>query len=332
MTNRYNKYRKFVKNNNPKSGKEIFRRLFFFIFGIAMSGSACLLVNSVQAGMENYMYAQIAAPIEQIEPIEIAKEEKPALELEAKAAYALRVGAAGREKIIYRKNEEEIYPIASLTKLMTATVILEDTADYDLDRPITISETAAAQYDVPVFGNLLPGQVYTGRDLMKLMLFYSSNDAAYALAEVIGVPQFTDKMNSKAQNLGLVGTEFYNPHGLDREDGLANHATAFDLVVLAKYIIGNHPEIFDYSSQSGTYLTENGIFDLKFWEGNSLVGGKTGFTEKAGGCMVVVFNDESGRKYIDVILGAATPETRVEQMQKLINYTNNFAQSLAQKK
>ena len=330
MVNRFHKY-KLPKKNDPKSAHEIFRRLFFFVFGIAMSGSMCLAVNDSQLGLENYLYAKISEPTENIILAKAVKEENPGLDLEAKAAYSLRIGTGGREKIIYRRNEDEVYPIASLTKLMAATVIFENPDYYDFDRQVTVSDEAAAQYDVPVFGNLNAGETYTVSQLLNLMLFYSSNDAAYALAEVMGTNQFVAAMNSKAADLGLVGAEFYNPHGLDLENGSTNHASAADLMILAKYILNNHPQIFDYSIKPGPYMTENGIFSLNFWDGNSLIGGKTGFTEKAGGCMVVVFKDDAGRRYINVILGASTPESRVNQMQKLINYANNSAQTLAQK-
>jgi len=331
MVNRFHKY-KLPKKNDPRGGREIFRRLFFFVFGITMSGAMCLTVNGAQFGLENYMYAQIVEPTEEIKFVEVAKVAEPELDLEAKAAYSLRIGVTGREKVIYRENEESIYPIASLTKLMTATVVFEHPDYYAFDRQVVISDMAAAQYDVPVFGNLMAGESYTVGQLLNLMLFYSSNDAAWALAEVMGIDQFTAEMNSKGQELGFIGAEFYNPHGLDLENGSTNHASASDLMVLVKYIIESHPEIMDYSIKPGPYMTENGIFDLNFWDGNSLVGGKTGFTEKAGGCMMVVFKDGAGRKYINVMLGATTPESRVEQMQKLINFANNSGQSLAQGK
>jgi len=215
---------------------------------------------------------------------------------------------------------------------MTATVILEHPEIYDLNRPVIVSETAASQYDVPVYGNLNAGESSTVSDLLRSMLFYSSNDAAWALSEVMGEKEFTAAMNAKSKELNLVHTEFYNPNGLDCDDGMANHSSASDLILLAKYIIQNHPQILDYSAQPGPYLTENGILNLKFWDGNALVGGKTGFTEKAGGCMAVVFKDVNNRKYINVILGAVSPESRVAQMQKLINYANNSGHSLAQTK
>lgn len=331
MATRFRKYRQ-IKSNDPKRASAVAKRLFFFVFGISLSASLCLTVDNAQLGLENYLYAQIAKPAEQTTRITIPAENEPHLDLEAKAAYSLRIGIAGREKIIYRENENESYPIASLTKLMTATIVLENPGVYGLNRSVVISPEAAAQYDVPVYGNLFAGESYTVDELLHLMLLYSSNDAAWALSEVMGQSEFTAAMNLKGKELGFNRFKFYNSSGLDCEDGMTNYASAADLMTLTKYILENHPEIFNYSIKPGPYMTENGIFNLKLWDGNMLVGGKTGFTEKAGGCMVVVFRDGDGRKFINVVLGAVNPETRVEQMQKMINFTNNSGNTLARTK
>jgi D-alanyl-D-alanine carboxypeptidase len=130
-------------------------------------------------------------------------------------------------------------------------------------------------------------------------------------------------MNQKAKDLNLDDTGFYNSSGLDIVGGQANYSTAADLAVLVKYMLENHQEIFAMTMQPGPCLTENGIFSFKLWDGQKLVGGKTGYTEKAGGCMIAVFKNESGRRYINILLGAASAEARVEQMQKMVNYANN---------
>lgn len=331
MVNRFHKYRQ-IRSNDPKRPAAVGKRLFFFVFSISLSASLCLMVDNAQLGLENYLCAQITKPAEQTTRITIPAGTEPPLDLEAKAAYSLRVGVTGREKILYRDNENESYPIASLTKLMTAAIVLENPKIYGLDHSIIISPEASGQYDVPVYGNLFTGESYTVDELLHLMLLYSSNDAAWALSEAMGQAEFVTAMNLKGKELGFARFEFYNSSGLDREDGLTNYASAADLMVLAKYILKNHPEIFDYSIKPGPYMTENGISSLKLWDGNLLVGGKTGFTERAGGCMVVVFRDGGGRQFINIVLGAVSPETRVEQMQKMINFTNNSGNTLARTK
>lgn len=299
------------------------RGFFAFAAAVALIIFAGWAFSDGRIFFENYLYAQIYYPVEEIK---ILAEEKPLpapeLELDAKAALCFRSDDSS-EKIIFERNIAEKLPIASLTKLMTAVVILENPVFYKMDLPAVISFDAARQPDVPVFGNLLVGQTYTVAQLLNLMLYYSSNDAAYALAEIIGKEEFVAAMNFKAEEIGLKNSQFYNSSGLDIDNGPANSASVDDLLVLTKYIIKRHPEILSFSIKPGPYLTENGIFNLKFWDGHKLIGGKTGFTERAGGCMMVVFENQDRQRYINVVLGSSSPETRVVQMQKLINYANN---------
>ncbi|UMX47438.1 MAG: serine hydrolase [Candidatus Nealsonbacteria bacterium DGGOD1a] len=311
------------RKDNRGSVSEVAERLLIFIVAGLAGGLACAAINDGQSSLENYLYAQASAPIGQMDFFMPEKKAAPNLYLDAKASVSLRIGATGREKTIFKKNADEVLPIASLTKLMTAAVVFENPNPYVLDRQIMVSEAAAAQNDVPVFGNLQARETYTVRRLLNLMLFYSSNDAAYALSEVMGNDEFIAAMNKKAQSLGLEDTVFYNSNGLDMDDGNTNHSSAADLIILVKYILENHREIFYFTIRSDMYLTENGIFNIKLWDGQSLIGGKTGYTEKAGGCMVLIVENQKNQRYINILLGSTSPETRVAEMQKLINFANN---------
>lgn len=299
------------------------KRLLIFLFAAVCGGFLCYAADNAQLEMENYLYAQISQPIRDIVIVQREKSSQD-LELAAKAALSYRIGATGREKAIFEKNTGTSVPIASLTKLMTATVVLENPQIYDLNNPVVISQTAANQEDVPVFGNLMWGEIYTVKDLLGLMLFYSSNDAAYALAQVAGTDAFVAAMNKKAALIGLDKSVFFNTTGLDIDDGRKNQSSAEDLLALAKHILEFHPEIFSMTTIPGPYRTENGIFDFHLWDGQKLVGGKTGYTEEAGGCMIAIFDDENGRRYINILLGALSAQTRVDEMQKLINFANNY--------
>ena len=245
----------------------------------------------------------------------------PKPDLEVRSALSVRINFAGKKRIVFSKDPEAKLAIASITKLTTALVVLEDPQDYPLDRRVTVSQKAASQDNVPIFGNLKTGEVYTVKDLLNMMMYYSSNSAAYALSEVIGADRFIGLMNSRAEKLGLAQTEFYNPNGLDN-GSIVNTSSTEDLVSLAQYIIKNQPGIFVFSTTPGPYANENGIFSVNLWNGQVLVGGKTGFTDAAGGCMLLVFRDEKNDYYFNVILGAATSQDRVNQMQKLVNYDN----------
>ncbi len=311
------------RNYNASAPGSVGKKILCFIGAGIFSGMLFAAINDGQLKLEDYLYAQISEPMNNVVYATSLPKNQSEINLAAKSALSLRIAANGREHLIYQKKSDEQMPIASLTKLMTATVILESPAVYDFDKQIVVSQIAARQDDVPSFGNLKAGEVYSVRQLLGLMLHYSSNDAAWALSESMGETEFVAAMNRKAADLGLDKTVFYNPHGLDLDNGSTNLSSADNMLLLVRYILKNHPEIFSLSIQSGPYVTENGIFNLKLWDGQNLVGGKTGYTEKAGGCMIIVFDGKNQRRYINILLAAESSETRVVEMQKLINYTNN---------
>jgi len=298
------------------------RRWFGFAVALIFGGGICWAIDCGQIKLENYLYAQISAPIKEI--VIVSPSPKPTMELEAKAALCFRASAAGKEKVIFEKNADEALPVASLTKLMTAKVVLENPQIYDPSRIVFVSVAAAGQPDAPVSGNLFFGETRTVKELLDLMLFYSSNDAAWALAELMGESQFVNAMNRAAAEIGLSDTEFFNATGLDLDDGRFNRSTARDLLALSRNILEFHPEIFTITKTPGFYRTQNGIFDFALWEGQTLVGGKTGYTQKAGGCMIAVFDDADEWRHIGVLLGSANAESRVAEMQKIVNFSNNY--------
>jgi len=307
-------------------------------------------LNFFQENLEKFFYAQIGQPFEEMVFVKIPERvQRPPLELDVKSAISLKISKTGRERIVFQKNPEEILPIASLTKLMTAVIVLdynpptthptgsEVPQNYYLENTwITISPEAANQKDVPVYGNLKAGERFNLKQLLDLALIYSSNDSAFALSEVIGVENFVEKMNQTARELKLENTNFVNPTGLDPENlyyhlpnrEYFNYSTAKDLVKLAQYILFNHPLIFEISLERGPYLVRNGLFDLSLpaphqglGGGFKLIGGKTGYTDEAGGCFLIVFQDEKESFFFNLILGTKR-ENRVGEMQKLIDWLN----------
>jgi len=290
-------------------------------------------VNIFQENLENYFYAQISQPLEGIVFAKIPPP-KPKLDLQAKAAISVKPNESGAEKILFNKNINQPLPIASLTKLMTAVIVLEN---YDLDAThpppytlITISKAAANQENVPNYGNLdkYLGEKFNVEQLLDLMLVYSSNDAAWALSEVIETKNFVEKMNQKAEELGLGNTHFVNPTGLDPENfyyhppnqSYFNYSTAQDLLKLAQYISKNHPLIFEITLKKGPYPIENGMGDLILPENQTGIGWKTGYTDEAGGCALLVLGKENGNVLFNIILGTESQEARIREMQKLIDY------------
>jgi len=273
--------------------------------------------------VENFFYAQISQPLESIEPINIPlKQEKEQLELKVESAISIRISKTGREKTLLTDNPKRAMPIASLTKLMTALIVLENTS---LSEVVTVSQAAASKNDVPIHGNLKGGEPLSVEQLLDLMLIYSSNDAAFALSEIIGEEEFIEKMNEKTKFLGLKDTYFTNSTGLDPKDPeeIPNYSTVRDLYTLSKYIIENYPLIFDISLKKGPYPTSNGVSNLFLPYNQKLIGGKTGYTKKAGGCMLAVFENEEENYFINIILGTNSSIDRIQEMQKIINWINS---------
>jgi D-alanyl-D-alanine carboxypeptidase (penicillin-binding protein 5/6) len=298
------------------------KNLVKFFIGIFFGGFLTYFINFSQIKLENFLTAQITKPLEEINFVKIEKTKKPPLELDVKAALSIRLNPQKKikERVLFSKNENEILPIASLTKLMTGIVVIEDQENYSLEKEIKISKEAASQEDVPD-GNLRAGQKKTIEELLNLMLLFSSNDAAYALAEKIRIENFVNKMNEKAKEIGLENTHFSNPTGLDPENlkwslenkDYFNYSTAKDLILLGKYILENYPLIFEFSNQKNK---------IQLLENQHLVGMKTGYTDEARGCIFLIFSNDNGDYFLNVILGAKSKEERFFQMQKLVDWIN----------
>lgn len=287
-------------------------------------------VNIFQGNLENYFYAQISQPFEEIVFVKIPpKPQKPELDLQVKAAISVKLDESGTEKILFNKNINQPLPIASLTKLMTAFVVLEN---YDLSKEIEITKEAVSQEGD--FGKLAIGRIYPVGYLLYPLLMESSNDAAFALAndyeEGMNRDKFVELMNLTSQKMNLENTRFFNSTGLDPEEDnfttQLNYSTANDLVKLTKELL-KKPLIWEILSIPiynlyGPELknTNELLFDESPDKLTKIIGGKTGYTEKAGGCLLLVLEDKRGSKFINVILGAQSVEARITEMQKLINY------------
>jgi serine-type D-Ala-D-Ala carboxypeptidase (penicillin-binding protein 5/6) len=249
--------------------------------------------------------------------LDIKSKRKEPPTLDVKSTISLRVFNPSKKiKVLYQKNPDEKLPIASLTKLFAAVIVLENQKDYPLDKKISISKEAASQENVPLAGNYLPGKILKVENLLNDMIVFSSNDAAFALAEQMGVENFVLKMQEKARELSLLNTKFSNPTGLDPAAlkfststlSYFNYSTSRDLALFSYYIVENFPFIFEIS------LSNQNVKKIKT-EDKMVIGGKTGFTDEAKRCMVLLLKDNLGY-IINVILGASS----LEEMQKLVDW------------
>lgn len=239
----------------------------------------------------------------------------PVLEVKAVALFDVRSGRS-----LYSKNPNQRLPIASITKLMSAVVILDNLNLNDIF-------TVPAE-DINVDGkgaDFYKNEQLRGTDLFKIMLIKSSNDAALAFAtaaQKAGI-DFVAKMNEKAQAIGMTNTKFADPAGLNDQDAFS---TASDLVKLVRYVAR-----YDLISQtlmtgSATVTSIDGKAVHNLVNTNQLLGqipgvvmGKTGYTDNALGTMVLEVGINNGRDtIISVILGA---KDRFTETEKLIQWS-----------
>ena len=184
-------------------------------------------------------------------------------------------------------NPEQQWPIASITKLMTATVALENFSENEL---ILASANAVATEGGA--GNLIVGEKYSLTDILGHLLKVSSNDAAVALAEHHGGENFLTAMNLKASELQMRSTRFFDPSGLSP----LNQSTLENLEKLISYIYNRHPKIFSITSEK-----EGNIHPFSNQE--NFIGGKTGFIDEANGNLISLFNYQ-GRPLLIIVLGS----------------------------
>lgn len=219
-------------------------------------------------------------------------------------------------EILYQKKIEDVLPIASLTKLMTGLVVLEE---MNLDQIVTVSKEAVGSYGN--MGSLAINEKISIKNLLYALLMESSNDAAVALAENFKETSLVDLMNKKAEELELENTHFVEPTGYNP----ANLSTALDLSKLVKYSL-NQPIIWQiFKTVSIDLSSADGIINHHFTNTNQLlnnwptiIGGKTGYTDEAQGCMILVIEQDLNSEYlIIIVLGA---QERFLETEKLINW------------
>lgn len=234
-------------------------------------------------------------------------------------------------EIIYEKNmDKELVP-ASITKIMTLTLIFEaiDSGKISLNDEVTVSEYAASMGGSQVY--LEPNEVQTVQDMIKCISIASANDAAVAMAEKIAGSEtaFVKMMNKKAKELGMKHTNFKNCTGLDDDIKSGHYSSALDVAKMSRELIMKHPEISDYSTvwmDSITHKTKKGETEFGLTNTNKLVrfydgitGLKTGSTSKAKYCLSATANRD-GLSLIAVVMAAPDHKVRFSEAQTLLDY------------
>lgn len=235
---------------------------------------------------------------------------------------------ASTGKTVYEKNADETLHPASITKIMTLILIFDALSEnkITLDENVTVSEHAASMGGSQVF--LEAGEKQTVNTMIKCISVASANDASVAMAEHIwGSEQtFVDKMNERAQGLGMSGTHFVNCCGLDTDGHMM---TARDVAIMSRELITRYPQIHEYSGiwmDTITHSTRRGESEFGLSNTNKLIkqyewatGLKTGSTGLAKCCLSATA-EKDGIELIAVVMAAPNSKTRFKDAITLLNY------------
>jgi len=224
---------------------------------------------------------------------------------------------------LFAKDADVVQPIASITKLMTALVFLDNNPGWE--------EVYQISSEDRVLGgrlNLYLGERVKVKDIFNTSLIASDNGATLALVHSTGLDEeeFVEEMNIKAKELGLVNTSFVDPIGLSD----SNVSTAREVAWLAKTALGDRDITEATSKKEHRFKAVNGrnkviestnylLFDTK--KSFKVLGGKTGYTNEAGYCFVGRFRNSDDREFIAAVLGSDGINTRFQETKKIVNWT-----------
>lgn len=260
---------------------------------------------------------------------------------------AVLLGDAETGEILYEYNIDQINELASITKLMTYLVMRDEieSGNISFDDIVTISKHAA---NTPgsKFG-LGQAEQFKLSDLLEPLLVVSGNDVAVAIAEHVGGTEenFVQMMHDKAEEIGITSAKFINSNGMpiDDEETDQNYMSTRDIFTLAKHILNKYPEITLITSKEELVLPErnykkdstNPLLGLL----NGVDGLKTGYTDKAGLCLVstkpIIDKADENKNFriIAIVMGTQSHQDRIDKSIELLQYgeKNYFIKKIVDK-
>lgn len=259
-----------------------------------------------------FLVSAFVLPSRALEPI-------PDFDAEAKSAILMEASSG---TVLYEKNADQSLPPASVTKIMTLLLVMEeiDACRLSLSDMVTASAYATSMGGSQIY--LKEGEQMSVEDMLKSVVIASANDAAVALAEHIcgSEETFVRRMNERARELGMENTNFENTNGLD--DTATNHVTsARDIALMSAELI-KHKKILEYSSiwmdtvRDGAFGLTNTNRLIRFYKGAN--GLKTGSTSKAGFCISATAERDK-MTLIAVIMGSPTRDVRNREATRLLD-------------
>lgn len=247
-------------------------------------------------------------------------------DLAPNATSAIMIEASTGE-ILFQKNKDEKLAPASMTKMMSMLIIMEEIENGNLkwDEMITTSERASSMGGSQIF--LKAGEKMSVTDLLKGIAIASGNDAVVALAERISGSEesFVKRMNARAKDLGLKNTNFVNSTGLTEDN---HYSSAYDMSLIAKELV-KHEKILEFTSTYEDYLRKDTKSPFWLVNTNRLVrfkegvdGLKTGFTKEAGYCLTATMKKDNMR-LITVVMKEEDSNKRSADTSKMLDYGFN---------
>lgn len=234
-------------------------------------------------------------------------------------------------EVIYSKNAHDtLYP-ASLTKVMTALVALKYGS---MDQMLVASNNVNISESGAQLCGLKQGDRMTLNQALYILLMYSANDVAMLIAENVGgsVEHFVELMNEEAKVIGATNSNFVNPHGLSADD---HYTTAYDLYLIFNEALKQDGflEIISTTNYETSFTDKNGkAKQLSFQNSNlylrgnytapenvTIVGGKTGTTNAAGHCLMLLTKDNAGNPYISIVLRSESRDLLYTEMSDLLD-------------
>lgn len=257
-------------------------------------------------------------------PLNVSADE---LNLAENAKSAIMIEATTGE-ILYKKNEKERLAPASMTKIMSLILIMENIESGKLkwNDIVVTSNYASSMGGSQVF--LKPNEIMSVEDLIKAICVASANDATVAMAEKIAGTEkaFVKLMNDKAKELGAVNTNFVNSTGLPAKD---HYSTAYDMSIMAKELI-RHEKILSFTKIYEDYLRKNTSNSFWLVNTNKLVrfydyidGLKTGFTDDAGYCLTAT-GKKGNMRLITVVMKEDNTDNRTKDTIAMMDYGFNM--------
>lgn len=254
----------------------------------------------------------------------VKAEETEDLAPNAKSAIMIE---ASTGEILFQKNANEKLAPASMTKMMSMLLIMEEIEKGNLkyDEEITASENASSMGGSQIF--LQAGEKMTVTEMLKGIAIASGNDATVAMAERIEGSEeaFVKKMNSRAKELGLKNTNFVTSTGLDADN---HYSSAYDMALIAKELV-KHEKILEFTGTYEEYLRKNSKNPFWLVNTNKLVrfyqgvdGLKTGFTNIAGYCLTATAKKDNMR-LITVVMNEPDSAKRSSDTSKMLDYGFN---------